>query len=205
MLPEIIEFRFGSRSVIFANGKEESEVDYVIFCTGYDYDYPFLSSLSGFQGDDADGNTNTYQHIFHVDFPSLAFVMLPLRVVAFPFAETQSAVIARVWSGRLSLPTVQAMVDWVKQNKERRGSGKAFHKLSYPADAQYMTDMYHWCQHAKDEESGMYLAPPVWGEREKWLRRMLHDIRRATEARGEERFAVKTVADAGFCFGKDEM
>ncbi|EJP61801.1 flavin dependent monooxygenase [Beauveria bassiana ARSEF 2860] len=49
------------------------------------------------------------KHIFHVGHPNLAFVMLHLRVVAFPFAESQVAVIARVWSGRLRLPPYEEM------------------------------------------------------------------------------------------------
>ncbi|WVO12412.1 hypothetical protein L204_100011 [Cryptococcus depauperatus] len=204
MLPGIIEFDSRRKAIRFADGREETEVDYIIFCTGYDYDYPFLSSLPGFEKGNGDGNIRTYQHIFHVDYPTLAFIMLPLRAVAFPFAETQSAVVARVWSGRLQLPVHREMQNWIEKNMQERGRGKRFHMLSWPADAEYMNAMYSWCQQARAEKCGGYLAPPFWGEKEKWLRRTLHEIRRATEAQGEARFLIKTVAQAGFHFSEEE-
>ncbi|KAI0875487.1 hypothetical protein GGS24DRAFT_287211 [Hypoxylon argillaceum] len=128
---------------------------------------------------------------------------VPLRVVAFPFAETQAAVIARVYSGRLSLPSNQDMVSWVEETKRVRGSGKDFQKMSYPIDADYMNEMYDWCQQAKSEQTGAYLAAPLWGGRERWLREKLHGIRRATEARGKDRFLVKTVEDVEFRYTGD--
>lgn len=111
-------------------------MDHIIFCIGYEYDYPFLA---------------------------LVFIMLPLRAVAFPFAETQSAAVARVWSGRLSLPSRQDMLTWIEENTAKRGPGKSFHKLSHLADADYMNEMCQWCREARCEDDNR-LAPPFWGE-----------------------------------------
>lgn len=202
ILPPIVEVNADKRSVLFANGHEESAVDSIIFCTGFDYEYPFLSGVRGFGPGHSNGNTLTYKHIFHLDHPSLAFVMLPLRVVAFPFAETQAAVIARVWSGRLRLPPHEEMANRVETNKKSRGEDKSFHKLSYPADAEYMNEMCRWCASAEGETES-HIQPPFWGRREKWLRRSLHDIRRATEARGGDRFMVKSVRDVRFEFSDE--
>lgn len=186
------------RSVIFANGKEERDIDSIVFCTGYEYEYPFLSRLPGFEGGNGGGNVSTYLHIFHIDFPSLTFALLPLRVVAFPFAETQAAVIARVWSERLQLPSHDKRVEWLKERERLSGPGKEFHKLSFPADADYMNEMYQWCLSAQGETEKPYLRPPFWGLREKWLRETIHHIRLATEARGDKRFTVTSAADVGF-------
>ncbi|KAJ8128131.1 hypothetical protein O1611_g5507 [Lasiodiplodia mahajangana] len=203
IFPSIVEFDISDRSVLFSNGKRETGLDYILLCTGYEYEYPFLSGLPGFEGGKGDGNTRTYQHIFHVDHVTLSFMTLPLRVVAFPFAETQAAVVARVWSGRLSLPSYQEMVEWIGKVMYRRGTGKDFHKMGYPADADYINDMHHWCQQAEFETDATSLSPPLWGGRERWLRRTLHNIKRATDERGEERFLVKTVEDAGFFYADD--
>lgn len=203
LLPPVIEFNAEDKTVLFADNTMESGIDYVLFCTGYEYEYPFLSSLPGFELGGGEGNTKTYQYIFHIDFVTLSFITMPLRVVAFPFAETQAAVVARVWSGRLSLPSYQDMEMWVNKTTEIRGPGKAFHKLSYPADADYINEMYDWCQQARAENAEKFLAPPIWGERERWLRRTSHDIRRATEAHGKERFAIKSIEDAGFHYSEE--
>ncbi|KAM0743509.1 hypothetical protein ACQRIT_001768 [Beauveria bassiana] len=112
------------------------------------------------QGNAVAGRRGTSaQHIFHVDHPNLAFVMLHLRVVAFPFAESQAAVIARVWSGRLRLPPYEEMANWVEINKKSRGEDNGFHKLSYPADAECMNAMYRWCMSAEGETES-HLRPP---------------------------------------------
>ncbi|KAI9753222.1 MAG: hypothetical protein M1815_006287 [Lichina confinis] len=44
--------------------------------------------------------------------PTLAFVALPQRIIPFPFAECQAAIIARVWANRLKLPSLAEMNDW---------------------------------------------------------------------------------------------
>ncbi|KAH8707673.1 Flavin-containing monooxygenase FMO GS-OX-like 3 [Beauveria bassiana] len=59
ILPPIIELNAKRRSVLFANEHEESSVDCIIFWTGYDYEYPFLSGVRGFGPGRSDGNTLT--------------------------------------------------------------------------------------------------------------------------------------------------
>ena len=44
-LPEIVQFKVEDRSVVFANGRIEKAVDHIIFCTGYQYSFPFLRAL----------------------------------------------------------------------------------------------------------------------------------------------------------------
>ncbi|KAH9209875.1 putative flavin dependent monooxygenase [Leptodontidium sp. 2 PMI_412] len=199
MVPEIISINAATRTVLFVNGREEGNVDNIIFCTGYDYDYPFLKSIPGFEQGNKQGKAQTFQHVFYLQNPTLAFVLLPLRAVAFPFAESQVAVIARIWAGRMTLPPLAAMKDWVQNNKAMRGTGKAFHKLSYPADADYMNEMRAWCDHASGED-GVGKKPPYWGEKERWLRQKIHAIKRATEEKGEDRILIRHVEDVGFEF-----
>jgi hypothetical protein len=50
---------------------------------------------------------NFYEHIFRIlthGEPTLAFVSLPKNVLPFKTAEAQSAVIVKVFAGRLSVP-----------------------------------------------------------------------------------------------------
>lgn len=48
-LPEVIEFDITKKTVVFVNGREETDVDEVIFCTGYNYAYPLLKELADFE------------------------------------------------------------------------------------------------------------------------------------------------------------
>jgi hypothetical protein len=151
MLPQIVSFNSQQRSILFANGREETDVDKVAFCTGYNYDYLSSKHFRDLKGKKGLG-TQTYQHIFFTAKVTLAFVLLPLRAVAFPFAESQATVIAWVWSGRLGLPPLSNIKAWTENSKKSRGTGKNFHKLSYPVDSDYMNEMYEWCLQAEDEK-----------------------------------------------------
>lgn len=57
MLFELISFEVEDRSVLFANGQEEKDVDMVLFCTGHHYEYPFFPSLPDFEGEKGAGIT----------------------------------------------------------------------------------------------------------------------------------------------------
>jgi len=57
MVPEITEFIPSTRSVVYADGTTDDEVDAVIFCTGYFYSFPFLKL--GENADDGPRNSTT--------------------------------------------------------------------------------------------------------------------------------------------------
>jgi hypothetical protein len=97
MLPQIVSFNSQQRSILFANGREETDVDKVAFCTGYNYDYPFLKTLPGFEGEKGLG-TQTYQHIFFTAKVTLAFVLLPSEL--WPFCSPNHRLSSLRWFGR---------------------------------------------------------------------------------------------------------
>ena len=142
--------------------------------------------------------------MFYTIRPTLAFVLLPLRVNAFPFSESQSAIIARVWSNRLTLPDKEDMDAWTAERLSKRGSGKSYHKFGFPADVDYMDKMYDWSMQAERREglinSGLGKLPPKWGEKEKWTRQRIHEIKDAVQDRGDDRHKVKNLEDIGFDF-----
>ena len=51
------------------------------------------------------------------------------KIIPFPLAEAQSAVIARVWSGRLTLPSPRAMAEWERKTLDNTGGGRDLHLL----------------------------------------------------------------------------
>ncbi|EXJ82443.1 hypothetical protein A1O3_06256 [Capronia epimyces CBS 606.96] len=202
ILPEIDEFLAAERTVRFKGGHLEHDVDYVVLCTGYVFQYPFLTSIPGAASGEC--NKDTYQHIFYVPDPTIAFNLVPLRVIAFPFSEAQAAAIVRVWSGRLPLPELSEMREWQQRVREQRGAGKRFHRMSYPVDVDYMNELHDWCATAGKREGlengGEGKVPPYWGERERWLRQQVHAIAKATQDKGDERYNVYTLQDVGFLY-----
>ena len=125
-VPEIVEFlspgSSGSeRAVRFADGHIEKDIDAVLFCTGYFHSYPYLSSLQPPLITNGERTHHLYQHIFYIPNPTLAFVGVPSKILPFRTAESQAAIIASLWRGRLQLPSKAVMCSWEESRIEPNG------------------------------------------------------------------------------------
>lgn len=205
--PEIVEFLSPdthNRAIRFADGRVEDEVDAVVFCTGYFYSYPFLSSLTPPVVTHGWRTMNVYQQLFYIDHPTLVFPVLSQRVIPFPMAENQAAVFARVWSARLQLPSKADMHTWEDSEVGSKGDGKGFHLLPFPMDADYLNFLYNWASRAEQrpglDHDGQGKAGTYWGEREKWMRAHFPNIRRTFVQKGAQRSEIRTLAEVGFDF-----
>ena len=139
--PEIVEYIPDGRQVRFSDGSVERDVDEVLYCTGYFYSFPFLKSLEPPMISTGEYVEHTYLHVFYWPRPTLALVALNQKIIPFPIAEAQCAVISRVWSGRLSLPSDSEMQAWEQVTLEETGGGRNFHVLKFPKDADYIDMM----------------------------------------------------------------
>nr|CAB3456305.1 unnamed protein product [Digitaria exilis] len=89
--------------------------DTVIFCTGYDYSFPFLDT-GGLVTVDDNRVGPLFEHTFPPAIaPSLSFVGVPRKVIVPWFFQAQGRWIARVLSCRSSLPEVEEMVRAVEE------------------------------------------------------------------------------------------
>ncbi|KAI9763549.1 MAG: hypothetical protein M1835_007782 [Candelina submexicana] len=203
-LPEIIEFILEDRSVRFANGRVEKDIDAVLFCTGYLYSFPFLSSLDPPLISDGTRTEHCYKHMFYINHPTLAFISLNQKIVPFPLSEAQAAVIARIWAGRLALPSKRIMQRWEEKVIEERGAGNRFHTLMFPLDVEYLDELHDWSQKGERrdglENDGRGKIPPRWDEKNRWARGRFPAIKKAFAGRGEERHGVRSMEELGFDF-----
>ncbi|KAK0947568.1 monooxygenase [Friedmanniomyces endolithicus] len=214
--PPIAEFLTKNRSVRFEDGTIEQDVDAILYCTGYFYSFPFLKSLDPPVVTSGERVENLYQHIFYQPHPTLAFPVLNQKVIPFPLAEAQAAVIARVFSGRLGLPYEDEMKTWEQDWTKKNGDARMFHVLKFPADADYIDELHDWVVSAdgegevvtpSDEPSrGVVVrrgkTPPYWGEKEYWMRERFPAIKKAFQDMGEERHRKRTLQDVGFDYEK---
>lgn len=99
---EITQVQKGGQHLITADGHDLTDIDAVVFCTGYrnaaPYMPPALQSCLP---------RSLYKQVFHPDFAaSLAFVGLarPCFGSQFPIMEMQARLIGQVFAGRLALP-----------------------------------------------------------------------------------------------------
>jgi len=110
--PPVVQLDGGE--ALFANGQRAS-ADIIVACTGYTLAFPFLdASIAQVRAHALE----LYRHVFLADVPGLAFVGLcSVAGPQFPVAELQARWIARVFSGRSSLPTVAQMHAEIQERK----------------------------------------------------------------------------------------
>lgn len=203
---QIISFEAVGRTVTFSCGRSEKDIDHVVFATGYMYSYPFLQKLAPlppvyFSGARVE---NTYLHMIYHPSPTLFFTGLPQRIVPFPISEVQSAVIARLLSGRLPFPDSESMVSWEQQRMTESEDEHTFHNMKFPQDVDYLNYFHDWALSAQHnfllDEEGVGKVPPRWGEEERWLRGIMPHVKEASRQLGARRHEVRTLAELGFHF-----
>lgn len=152
-----------NRSVTTDQGEIISNIDILLFCTGYRYSFPFLKT---YVNDNSvlsiDGNSvrNLYKQMFFIPDPSLVFMTLPKNIVPMPLAESQAAVLSRVYSGNMKLPDKETMTTEYLQEIADRGND--YHSLKFPADADYCRLLQQWIDQCGLSNYG--LRAPIWDE-----------------------------------------
>lgn len=89
-------------SVQFASDSESynvDDIDTIIICTGYDYDFPFINEKSnmGNSWSCVPGERKVaplYGQLWHAKYPSLSFFGMPHSILPFPLFELQAEAIA---------------------------------------------------------------------------------------------------------------
>ncbi|WBW71728.1 ER flavin-containing N,N-dimethylaniline monooxygenase activity Fmo1 [Schizosaccharomyces osmophilus] len=182
-VPQVVKFDPETREIFLKNGKVLKNFDRIIYCTGYLYNIPFPSLNKSNDNPETklvtDGSHvhNVYQHIFYIPDPNLAFVGLALHVVPFPTSQAQAAYLARVWSGRLSLPNPKEQREWQDQLvNSLDGSMNLYHSLNFPKDAEYINHIHDLTLQAHPNPEEGFPAP-YWGPKELQIREDMWNIR----------------------------
>ncbi|TYH99807.1 hypothetical protein ES332_A11G091100v1 [Gossypium tomentosum] len=113
-----IECAHEDGKVVFQDGSiVEAEV--IIHCTGYKLHLPFLKS-NGIVTVDDNRVGPLYKHIFPPSLaPGLSFVGINYRALVFRVIELQAIWVAKVLSGKVKLPTQEAMAASVEEFYEQ--------------------------------------------------------------------------------------
>lgn len=117
--------------VVLTDGKQVDGVDAILFCTGYHYRFPFLPPpLATVRNNTV---TGLYRRLLPLDFPTLALVGLPFRIVPFPFLQRQARWFARLLAGGFALPERrQRRRDLAREIRSLRRAGvpeRHFHRM----------------------------------------------------------------------------
>lgn len=121
-----------NNSIRCADGSLVADLDAVLFCTGYEYTFPFLDP-------DIVRVTDNWVHplyldIMAIEYPSLGFIGLPFMVFPFPLFEMQARWFAQMLSGEVLLPplTVRQRIfeEHIAGLRQRGVPQHHFHKLA---------------------------------------------------------------------------
>ena len=197
-VPEIAEFlpeSSGTRAVRFVDGRVEENIDAILFATGYYYSFPFLSSLEFKLISTGERVQHLYKHLFFIDDPTISFIGIPSKIIPFRTQEGQGAIVARVWAGRLELPSALEMSRWEEDMIAERGAGKAFHVLPFPKDLDYHNEFVEWATRATGRGGKM---PVKWSAKERWARERFPAIKKAFADKGDARHDTETLEELGF-------
>lgn len=190
-LPPIAEYLPEDRAVRFEDGRIETHIDAIVYCTGYLYSYPFLKSLKPPVVTTGHRVHGLYRQLFNITYPTLAFTTLQKKIVPFPLSEVQAAAIAKVWANKLQLPEEDEMRLLEKKEVEAQGGEANFHILGYPKDAEYINSLHDWVKSSSD---GFAKEPAFWSQKELWLREVFGDLKKKFSEGGER---AKTMKDLG--------
>lgn len=73
-------------------------VDTIIFCSGYDYHFPFINDKSNLKLMATNRRVQPlFEQLWHAECPNIAFVGLPHSIIPFPCFELQAEAVDRSW------------------------------------------------------------------------------------------------------------
>jgi cation diffusion facilitator CzcD-associated flavoprotein CzcO len=174
-VPRIVEYLPEQKGVRFEDGRVEANIDFLVYCTGYLYSFPFLESIEPPIVTTGRRGLGLYKHLFSINHPSLAFPVMMQKIIPFPISTGQSAVVAKVWANKLELPDEKTMEAWEKKRAEEFGKGTSFHVLGYPYDAEYINELHDWAKSAAGEVGK---EPAYWNRKACYTREMVGEIKK---------------------------
>lgn len=122
-------------TVHFNDGTTVSDVDKILFATGFHLSYPFIQPNPVVN----DRLTGFYQHIFQISDPSLAVVGQVKAALSLRVYEYQAVTVARYFAGHVDLPTLHEQKTWEETRIAQKGSGSSFHRIDPDAKEYFNT------------------------------------------------------------------
>ncbi|CAI5757969.1 unnamed protein product [Candida verbasci] len=128
--------------VVFEDGSIVYNPDYIIYCTGYLFSYPFLNRLFNnsltYQGQTV---ANLYQHTFLINEPLISIIGVPIDAISFRAFEYQAILIARFITGKIALPSRRIQSEWVNDRYKLKKNSRAYHTIGVDDALEYMTTL----------------------------------------------------------------
>lgn len=172
--PVIREYKAETKEIVFEDESVLKDVDAVVYCTGYKHSFPFWDSKKN-GGPLFDYRENKlvdfYQHTISQQFPRTLGVVGVQRAITFRSFEYQAVALARLFSGRNSvpLPPLSGMRLWERNRLDLvRREKRRFHEILWDNSetAEWLRWLYTFAGLPVLEGQGRY--PPVLDKETRW-------------------------------------
>jgi hypothetical protein len=171
--PIITQYDVETGDIVFKDGTKlkGTEIDYVIYCTGYNPSFPFWNSK-------ANGGPiwnyqhrriiDNYQHTFFSHHPTLGIIGIP-RTLTFRSFEYQAIALARLFAGRTTLPDKAEMKRWYDHRIELVDrEHRKFHDIPYGIKEVENYFRFFYDMAGLPDLLDVGKAPPVLDEETRW-------------------------------------
>ncbi|KAL4879645.1 hypothetical protein BJY04DRAFT_193314 [Aspergillus karnatakaensis] len=151
----------GTRTVHFEDGSSVSDVDHLIFGTGFTWTLPFLQNIE-IRNNRVPG---LYLHVFHESDDSLVFLGAVGAGLTFKLFEWQAVAAARVLAGKSTLPPLSTRQKWESDRIAARGDAAGFLMVN-PDFEEYFEQLHALAGEPGEGEPGRRLPrfESVWAE-----------------------------------------
>ena len=129
----------GDAYVILTNGRR-LDVDAIVFCTGYKYDFSFLSPDCGISVKN-ERITPLYKHIFNINHTTMSFVGILKQVLLFRCSYMQAQIVCSVLKGEHCLPPKEKMLADEERQIRSWPVGRPPHDLFGRLEISYYEEM----------------------------------------------------------------
>lgn len=193
-VPDLLKFDVETKTVFLKDGSKLENVDRIIFATGYLKSIPFIKNEPLI----TDGHKvhGLYKHLIYYNNPTLAVIGLPRFVLPTRLSETQGCWLARVWSNRVELPSLE---DMIKFDKSITCEDRKYHDLNFPKDVEYSNELNDQVNKAVGDYG--YFAVH-WDEEQTRIRSAIKNIKEGyikyMKDKGKPAYSLKELEDAGY-------
>ncbi|KAK4884288.1 hypothetical protein RN001_000559 [Aquatica leii] len=161
--------KFTKNTAIFSDGTAE-EIDAVVYCTGYEYKFPFLPASTGITVSN-NWVKPLYKHIVNIEYPTMFFIGIPFFSAAFLVSDIQARFAVSVIEKKTILPSKSEMLhelnNYITKLRMEKIPQRHVHKLGYK-QKEYFDDL--------DKTASLVPFPPVYNNLYEYLRVNINSI-----------------------------
>ena len=148
IVPVAKTLRIEEDGLVLLQDGQKLNVDSIVLCTGYEYDFPFLSNECGITVEN-NRVQHLYKHIFNIQHPSMAFIGIHIKVLPLFDMNMQVKAALSIFTGKRRLPDKRDMLEDEEEDYKER-----ILKLGLLPSDTHNIDRTQWSYYATLAEMG---------------------------------------------------